>query len=439
MQYIDSLKSRKYKAFIEKTNIRSDKLYLSLVNSTIVMLLALKQICNNSSLRFNEFELGYIIFCLSNAYYLDVGIFHYYRKTKHLNLLKVLQTLVTKMHYFLILFLLEGYLSHIRYICSISFLKIYKVDDLLFNIEKSQSYKYNYYLHLNIKNYVNSLSVSVLLTKILSHQGISDILLKFFNISDLNYLMSCLVVSKNFLFLEKNRLLKLIIEIFILQIHYELYILFDYHNSILSSLNRIISLYNFDFLLFLFDDSFQWLHLKDNILYIVEASGISLKMNKDLCRHYLSDGVSTNLFLINVQYKVYPFNLTLRPSLKYQFELMRQVSFIVEKSKSSTFPLIAIRLNMLILLWSNLFIQQPVKKIFYLLDYLIKLKLRNKSKYHLQIKYLCIKSSPEDLDNKKINYIVINKCLNFFILISYKHYYKFYAIAKLLWLYKLKC
>jgi hypothetical protein len=403
------------------------------------MLVALKQACANLCLKFNEFELGYIIFCLSNICYLDISIFHYYRKIENISLIKLVQPLITKIHYSLMLSLLEEYLSCVRYVCSGSFMKTYKVNDLLFNIERGLIDQYDYCLCLNLQNSINSLSVFILLTKILSYKGIINLFLNFFNISYFDYVISGLVVSKNFLFLEKNRFLKLVIEIFILQIHYELYTLFEYDNNIKNSLKKIITIYNFNLIIFLFENSHQRLYLKDDILYILSSFGIPLKMNRDLFKYCLLNGISTNIFLIHVQYNVYPFNLTVKPSLKYQFELMKQISFLFKKSKSSIFPLIAIRLNMLILLWSNIFIRQPVKRIFYLLDYLINLKLRNQFKYYSQTQYIFLKSDQDKVNHMQIDCTLINRRLKFFMFIYYKHYCSFYVTANLLWFYKLKC
>ena len=75
IRYIDSLKSRKYQKFTEETDIKSLLIHEPSVLSQEFILLVLRNEIEKSSLKFNEFELGYLLFCFYNSILLDVSFF----------------------------------------------------------------------------------------------------------------------------------------------------------------------------------------------------------------------------------------------------------------------------------------------------------------------------------------------------------------------------
>lgn len=75
VQYIDSLKSRKYQNFTRKFNKERYQQYESFIISPIETLMVLRSVLKESDIKFYDFELGYVIFCLSHQMILDVSFF----------------------------------------------------------------------------------------------------------------------------------------------------------------------------------------------------------------------------------------------------------------------------------------------------------------------------------------------------------------------------
>ncbi len=75
VQYIDSLKSRKYQDFTRKFSKERYQQYESFVISPIEMLIVVRSAFQEFNIKFYEFELGYLIFCLSHQMALDVSFF----------------------------------------------------------------------------------------------------------------------------------------------------------------------------------------------------------------------------------------------------------------------------------------------------------------------------------------------------------------------------
>lgn len=75
VQYIDSLKSRKYKSFTRNFSQERYEQNKSFYISPIEILIVLKNAFKESDIKINEFELGYLIFCLSHQMVLDISFF----------------------------------------------------------------------------------------------------------------------------------------------------------------------------------------------------------------------------------------------------------------------------------------------------------------------------------------------------------------------------
>ena len=75
VQYIDSLKSRKYQKFIEKNYKEKSQDKNFFVTLSIEILFALRHALREDELKLNEFELGYLLYCCSHVLILDVSFF----------------------------------------------------------------------------------------------------------------------------------------------------------------------------------------------------------------------------------------------------------------------------------------------------------------------------------------------------------------------------
>lgn len=438
IKHIESLKSRIYKIFIKKTYVKNDELYSSFINSSIVNLFILKKSLNEMGLEFNEFELGYLLFCFSNAITIDIVFFYYYRNKKNNQFFKRFQLLVHRIHYLLIISSLKSYTSFLKNASSALFLKICEINKLRFTIAKNKSYKY--YLFLDLKRYLSSLSLMVLLNRVFLPKFIFTFVSEFFHLGYFDQLMPFFLCDENYYFRKRSQLLRAIIKIFILHLHYDLSIILDYCFKSQYSLNKKIVLYDNDFLLFLCHDNHELLNLKRKIREILSLPDalLSIKDQDSFSAFTLEKGPLSNLFFISIKSKVYPFCLVIRPSLKYQFILMKQISSILSQSKSRPFFLLNIRLNMLILSWINIFIKYGLNKTFLLLDYLIALKVSKSYRSYFYHRHIYLRFSEKIFYNYQINNILHRTYFDLPTNLQNKRYYKFYCRVRLLWLSKLK-
>lgn len=436
IKYTDSLKSKKYKACVKKSFMIGGNLHRFFINSPIVVLLAFKHSVNSLNIELNTFELGYLLFCLANIFYLDISFFYYYKNSYDINLIKGIRYLVAKVHYLVILWSLEIHANYLRYFCHLSYYRFCKVNNLLYTI-KYEVTRYKYALLFDFKYCISYFSLLTLLDKVYLDKVIVQSLLKFFTSGYFNRLVDYLNVRNNYIFIKKNQMFKGLLDIFVLQTCYELSILLSQSFNTKYSLNKIFCINDFNWLLFLCQDNYQLINLRNKILSLLSFNGVILELNERQKSQYASQGISNSLLSIHIQYQYYPFHFVIKPSLYNQFILMKQVSLILYQSRSVPLFLLNIRLNMLIMLWSNIYLRQSVSKIFYLLDYLINLKLRCFSKYG---KYFStVKFSKKALNNQNLNYLLKRTYLSLFNNLHSIKYYRYYFIVRLLWVYNLRC
>lgn len=438
IRYIDSLKSKKYKAFVQKASVINNKLYKFFINSPTVILLAFKYSVSDLNVELSTFELGYLLFCLSNIFYLDISFFYYYKNIHNINLGKAIRYLVARVHYFVLLWSLESYSNYLRYVCHSSYYQFYKVNRPLY-INKYKTARYNYALLFDFKYCISYFSLLTLLGKIYTDKNIIQFLLKFFTSGYFNHLAGCLNIRNNYIFMKKNKLFKKLLEVFVLQIFYEVSVVLSHSLYAEYSLNKMTCISDFNWLLVLCQDNYELINLRKKIFSFLLFNGIMVKPNEGKEYKYISHGISTSLLSIYIQSQSYPFYFVIKPSLYNQLVLMKQVSWILHKSKSISFFLLSIRFNMLILLWSSTYLRLSADKIFYLLDYLIVLKLRCFRKYCKYFFVSLIKFSKKTVNNQGLSYLLKRSHIYMFNNLHSKEYYKYYFLVRLLWVYNLKC
>lgn len=435
IKYIDSLKSREYKAFIANTYNQQDTFEKILKNSPLVVLLAFKESVENLNVKLSTFEAGYLIFCLSHVIHLDVSFLYYYWKNYDIKSIKAIKILLTNINYFLTIFYLDQYIVSLKYFCSISSLKICQIGSILDTITEYQVGKRKYPLLLNLKSNANYLSILTFFKKIPILKRIISFLFSFFKLGDGVTLRSNF--STNYLFVDENKILRKVWEIFVFHISYELSIISNTYFKSIFYRSEILFLYDYNFLLFLFHEGSQLVNFKRQVINLLSTYNISLKIDNKIWPYSMLLGISTKTFFISVKSEVYPFYFFIKPSLQCQFILMKQVSWTLYRSRSVPFFLLNIRLNMLILLWSKIFLKHSVDKIFYLLDYLLDLKLRYFHKCINFDKHVNISLFKELFDNYPLSVFLKYKQCHFFTSLHSRRYYKFYFVVKLVWIYRL--
>ena len=434
-EYIDGLKSREYNAFFQQRCVANYKIPIVLINSPIVILLSCQSNIENLKFNLYAFELGYILFCMSNVVNLDISFFYYYRNSYHIFACKLVYDLIIKACYQLTFWYLKLYTLYLRYICSIYHLQLCKINDSFSITKENLVSKYYYVFFIDIKKYVSYFTILTFLRKVSIYRGVKTFLLKFLSEPVFINLMFYLNDKNNDLFLSKNILFRKLLELFVLQIIYEVSIILKYSTDSFNNTGEIICLYDYNILLMLCQDSSRLFSLNAKFSHLFICYNIKNKIDEQYSFQYLLKGIVTNLFILSLKYKAYPFYFVIKPSLNYQFLLMKRITSIIRISKSKPLFILNIRLNMLILLWSKIYLTQSIDKIFYLLDYLIGIKLKVDNKYYRNDllfevglnKYIFCKTYIYSIGR------------HFLTVIYNKKYCKFYFIVKLLWLSKLKC
>lgn len=353
--------------------------------------------------------------------------------------MQFLDILVSRIHYILIMSYLDEYLLNLKHLCRLADLKSYKLDNLSSKILHDKYHGGTYCLSININNYINSLSLVKLLLKIFVSKNFTNFLFKFFNFSCSNDFTIYFAYSKNYLFFKQNQFLQRLIELFILNFNYDISILLDNRLSLKSSISQVVSIYDYHFILFFCVDIdiHEWKILKDKISHNLLINGVKLTVDNMSGLSLLEKGISTNLFFMFFKNKPLSSSFMIIPSLQYQFILMRQISLILDNSKSCPLFLLTIRINMLILLWVNIYLYQNVEKVFYLLDYLISLKLRNLCQYSKDHYCFSFKLYRNIFNNKYLSFYYPGRYVYCFNTIYRAKYYRSYVVWKLIWLYRL--
>lgn len=434
-KYIDNLKSRKYKALNVKTDKIINILCWSSLNSLIEILVALKQSYICSSLELNDFELGYLLFCLHNVNYFDVSFFLYYRNRNCDFLKKILSLLVLRIKYLLIISYLEIHLLYLKALSCQSIRMLSKTDNQTINIALYIKYRFAYCIHLEIADTFNLAALFSIFNKFFLSRNFVVLLSNFFDLHRYNSLKKYLDWNKNFLFLKKNKFFKLLLELLILSFNYELSILSEYK----IGTTKINSLYWTHSVLFFCSDRYTYKHLRTLIVDILFFNKSPFKLDSIRQSSYLFDSSIKNFFLMYLQKNSSMSSLIVKPSLQYQFLLMRQISLIIYKSKSIGIFLMTTRLNMLLLLWSDTFIKQSTKKILYIIDYVVRLKLVKLCKSYTDASCLTMQFSQKKCRRKYFHRSFLYKKVNFLDILYHKKFYKFYLVLRLIWIYNLNC
>jgi len=438
IKYIDNLKSRIYKAFLLRY---TPEIYLQqsiFINSQLVIVLAIKKSMAKNSLVFNSFELGYFIFCLSNKNCLDISFYHYYQEYYSCHKIFVVKYFVRKIKHLIAIWCLEPYYNYLLYLNNLYGIQFYNLNN--FNYRRNDKLIHKYYLSFDLSSYILAMSIYVLLNKLYLHKNIKKYLLEFLSLgifADVIFYLD-LYTSSIFLYQDSYSIIYKLLEIFILQLSYEISVLvfsFYSYEYIMSQLTFINYRLN---LIMISKDIKKVKRIRKKILDLLLFNGIYVINKLEAQTISLFKGMNINLLSISTNYKTYPFYFIIRPSLYSQFLLMKNLSSILMESVSKPLFILVIRLNMFLFFWSINYINQPIQKIVYLIDYLITLKLRlfikkKKLNFHIRNLGLAIK---KDLCLEN-NQIYIDRIIC--IALSNSGYFNYYLVVKIFWLYRLKC
>jgi len=296
---------------------------------------------------------------------------------------------------------------------------------------------YEYYVSFDLISYIRYLSLYVLLDKLYLAETIKLYLFEFLNLGVFIDLIFYLDFSSTFTLLYKNsfNIMYKLLQIFIFQLSYEISIMLGSFYFSRYSLSKIIFI-NSGFSLLLFSKDYKKIRrIRKNVLNILFFNGIYIQKKPEIKSVYLLNGINLNLLFISTNYKVYPFYFIIRPSLYSQFLLIKQLSALLIESVSKPIFLLVIRLNMLLILWSMNYIVESIKRILYLIDYLIDLKLRlfiKKKKLNLHTCNIIVYRIDEFSGYYKYVIKMSNKFI--FVFLRNDRYVNYYIVLKLFWL-----
>lgn len=433
IQYIDNLKSRIYKASIQKSYEKIYNAQLSLINSSLVRLVALKQVLDSHyhSISLNSFQLGYLTsyFSLQSAF--DCTVLVYYSSNRILRSNRKIQLLIDKVKNLVMIWSIEPYQNYLYYLNNFSVSSYYnKYAD--FNIKKKI---YSYRININWISLFYYVDLSILINRMCIFNCIKEYIYKFLNKGAFVILANSLdnYIGLSILSKQKTALFNKLVDIFILSLCYEMdFLLRSYVNFQLSVSRNIIILRCASNLFVVCEDSSQLKLWCQVFLDLLLSSGVELKERKYLKMIPLFQNVDLKTYLINHSLW-YSLQIITKPSLYYQFILLKQVNTIMVKPNS--LMLLIIRLNMLLFTWSNLYRNQQVVKLFVLLDYLIYLKMKsfissshsNWSNQKIKLKYFPKRLYYFNFIEAKTNWVLSSKAVGI-------NYYKLYFSIKLSWL-----
>nr|YP_009502128.1 photochlorophyllide reductase subunit B [Porolithon onkodes]ASB29730.1 photochlorophyllide reductase subunit B [Porolithon onkodes] len=422
-KYIDKLKSREYKAFIQKYHIYNIQNYF--VNFPLLVLSSSQSSLCDINSQINSFELGYILYCFTSIRCVDISFFYYYRNIFNIKIFTFIKYLVFQAHYLLIFLSCQIYGSYIRYLCKTFYGSHYNFDNSFYK-QYIELQKYERFLVLDLRYLVDYLSLSRFFNKMYNDKCLVKYILNILDIKTFDRLLISLHVGTNKISIYQSKLLRKLQEVVMLQLIYELS----------SLLYRSYKLQNIKLQIVVFDKNNEIIFFYNKALerrlnYFLLCGGVFKNIKEELIRGSLLNGIFTRSSFYSIESFSYPFNFIFKPSLYNQFILMKYVSLIIHKLDIQSSFVINIRLNMLLVVWLSQY-KRLSKRVLYLLDYLIDLKLRY---YLMYSSHFLIKLSQKSYLDQ-----TILRRKNYFCTSLYnKKYRKYYSPIKLLWDKYFKC
>lgn len=433
IQYVDNLKSRIYKASIQKSYEKVRDAQLSLINSPLVRLVALKQVLDPyyHGISLNSFQLGYLVSYFSLYSALDCTVLISYSFSRTLRSSRKIQKLIDKTKNLIMIWSVEPYQNYLSYLNKFSISSYYSE----YNSLDMTNRIYSYTVNINLISLFYYVDLSIFISRMYFLSFIKEYIYKFLNKGVFIVLINSLDSYMELSILRKQNpgLFSKLVDIFVLSICYEIDLLLRSYANFQFSISKDILIVRYASNLFVVcEDSTQLKLWYQVFLDILLSNGVGLKEKRYIKIMLLFQNIDLRTYLITINLWS-PLQITAKPSLYYQFILLKQVTTVIAKPKSLI--LLIIRLNMLLLSWSNLYCNQQIKKLFVFLDYLIYLKIRsflvnyhsNWSDQKIKLKYFPQRLYYFNHIETKTNWVFSSKVIG-------PKYYKLYFSIKLSWL-----
>lgn len=441
LQYFDNLKSRIYKAFFDKYRSKAYFLQSCFANSPLSTIIAVVYHVRITRLSLNSFELGYLIFCLSNNFFLDTSFYSYYRENFDHNSSYLFRYLAEKVRFTIVTWCIEPYRN---YLCSKEDFLFYRnIQDSLSKLVDIQAANYRYVSLFNIRSCFSYFYLLTMIRRLSLHESMKQYFRKRLSNTAFSYLIFGLNFPIEHMLFNKSSI-SLLLEILNLLFFYashEIHVALKTY-CVLHDCMKFVSILNSGCTILIMDeDNSRYRMALKQLKNFLLFNGIKSKDVSSFCLTNSTKGISSEPVSFNAHEK-YPFYLNLRPSLYSQFILMKRISLIFSYAVSQPLFLLIVRLNKLLSFWLDLHLAQAnLGKIVYLIDYLINLRLKLfAKKHHLLLQNLKVLISAKLHSNCIYSSFCLHKSGNLvFTSISSHIFCRYYTLAKMHWIYLMKC
>lgn len=448
-KYVCYLKSRIYKALIQKSYKKAHYLQNRLIFSPLVKILALKQnvfidnfnILSNVTKGWRNFHIGYIIKYIDFDYVLNINVLIDNESKSFIVYSNRLLNIINFTRELLAGWVVEIYLQNFYDMVGENYFRLRNFETgSIFNFVYS-GYEMNLYsIAINFDCIFYFLSPDFLLTKLNLIRSLNVFIARYLfqsKLITLTKLLNNIGYGYNKDYLRQNLyLVNLLVEFVLIVILNEVKCIFQLQlcsDQGLSNEDFCVLSNKYDLLIF--SKKYKVLKMWQSFYYRwLVSNGVQVKSILNQKINFLSEGNHLGMYFILYE-SCQPYNkLSIRPSLYSQFCFLKKVSLIIRQLKSKSVFLLIIQLNKLFLFYSKLFFKASTQKVFSLLDYLIYLKLKaylinmhsNWSCYRIITKYF-------SSDYYWFNYKIRMSNWTISTVIKDLNSYKFYFLIKLSW------
>ena len=425
-EYVDSLKSRLYKALVQNSLYHIKQSQNLLIQSPIIFYLSLRRNIHLFNLTWNSFDQAYFILFIMSWQNKQDNLKLNYMLYLYLDIQDKQIDLINRTKILIVSWILEIYKKYLGYLTQQNYIFCSSVC-----VRNLQEEDYTNMLIFDISNsvyYINFLSVIDRLSLL---SQVKNYLYYIFNNFLVNRSINLLILSQDLSILSITciTLVQLILDL------YTVYVLYNFAVALKTVKVDLHVLVCHDRLKFLMlSMSFNQINLLIKLFQqYIEISYIKFRSYKKIIKVLKTiDYISFQFYTLNVFFR----SVFVCLSLSYQFLLLKQVKTTILRSKSKVPFLIIVRLNKLLWKWVEVIDFVQVRKVLIFLDYLIYVKVKNLVCKHGL--YFMSKSFRWNIrTNTPIltKYYPIKYSVVFSVLISSKDYYRLYGLLKLRWIF----
>ena len=448
-KYVYYLKSRIYKALIQKSYRKAHYLQIRLISSPLVKIFALKQnvlvdnfnIFSRITRNWRNFHIGYVIKYIDFDYILNLNILIETESRSFAVYSDKLLEVINCIRELLVGWVLSIYLQNFYDTVGKNYFRLRNFENDLIANFVHLGYQMNLYsIAINFDSIFCFLSPDFLLSKLNLIRSLNAFLKEYL----LKSKLASLIKSLDSIWYKYDRdylnpkfyLVNLLIEFILIVILNEVKSMSQWelcNDKQLCTVDFCILSNKFDLLIF--SKKYKVLKIWQSFYYKwLVSNGIQVKPSLNQKISFLSEGNYLGIYFVFYgSYKLCN-GLSIKPSLYSQFCFLKKVSLIIKQLKSKSVFLLIIQLNKLFLSYSQIFFKAITQKVFSFLDYLVYLKLKAYLvNMHSNWSYCKIAAKYFSFNDYRFNHKVRLSNWVMSTLVKDLNSYKFYFLIKLSW------